>query len=419
MAFGGQGIIRQEGLVVFVPFTAPGDVVRYKITQKKKNFAFGESLKVLEPSGERAKPLCPYFGTCGGCQLQHLKYTAQLDMKRQWVEDALKRQAGLVIGDAVKINPAQLQWSYRRRISMRLQPHDGHFQAGYTTNDNKTLITVTQCPIFTYPDDPIIEIVQKLAKKLVPTIPTDGRVIILKDNEGGYLLHFHFKALPENSSDVMKKTSSIHPEIKGILATSPRQTISFGHMQTSFEIEGLKFTLSPQAFIQNHPEQSHQIYSTIMTATEGLKKGKALDLYSGIGITSLMLARQGFHVTGIELNRNAVQLAADNAAQNAIKAKFLAGDVAALLPPILKSERPNLTIVNPPREGLDPAVILALKQNPPQTLIYVSCMPSTLARDLKKLCYHENPYFLKTAEAFDMFPQTAHVETLVVLEQKM
>lgn len=414
LAFGGEGIVHQEGMVVFVPFTAPGDRIKFRITQRKKNFAYGELIDILQPSPERITPKCPYFGTCGGCQLQHLNYAAQLEYKRQSIQDALVRQAKLIDIIVPPVVPAKQQWSYRRRVSLTLKPFEGHFAVGYTATDGVSLLPVKQCPIFIDSEDPIFLQVQAVGKTFINQDSNEGKVALLKRSNGTFLLHFHFKNLPPNAEVVLTEAAQNYSSWTGILASSPKKTLQFGQLDTQFEIADLTFDFSPKAFIQNHPEQSLNIYHSLCKHATSLQPKKILDLYCGIGISSLMLARQGLNITGVETNKEAIRLAQANAKKNKItSANFIQADVQQVLGGLLEKMNPDLVIVNPPREGLDPSVIQALLQRPPSAILYISCMPPTLARDLRLLCAEK--YQVDSIEAYDMFPQTSHVETLVYL----
>ncbi len=413
-AFGGQGIIRHEGLVIFIPFAAIGDTVRFRIVKCKKNFAFGELVDIITPSTQRITAKCPYFGTCGGCQLQHLNYDTQLQYKRQWIEDALKRQAGLHDAIVPNVEPATLQWAYRRRIVLTLKPYNDSYQAGYFSLEGTSLINVQQCPIFTNETDPTIAQVQALVARLKRTDASDGKVTILKDKGAHFLLHFHFKVMPTNAQQVLNEAMTSFASFSGIVATAPGRSIRVGSFETTLTIGNLTFEFSPQAFIQNHPEQSLNIYTSICKYAAMCAPKKILDLYCGIGISSLMLAQQSAHVIGVEANAEAVRLATENAKNNQItQASFHKANVEAVINNLLKKEAPDLIIVNPPREGLYPQVVDAIIKNPPKHLIYISCMPPTLARDLKMLC--QNTYQLDSIKGYDMFPQTAHVETFATL----
>ncbi|MBA3816823.1 MAG: 23S rRNA (uracil(1939)-C(5))-methyltransferase RlmD [Parachlamydiaceae bacterium] len=414
LAFGGEGIIHQEGLIIFVPFTAPGDRITYRIIRRKKNFAFGELIDIQQPSVQRISPKCRYFGTCGGCQLQHLNYANQLDYKRQSIQDALVRQAKLTDIVVPPVVPAKQQWSYRRRISLTLKPSQGYFLAGYTTADGANLLPVVQCPIFVDSDNPLLDQVQAVAKALDSQGNVESKLTLLKRDNETFLLHFHFKILPSNAETVLKEATQRYPNWTGVIASSPKKILQFGQLETQFEIGGLSFDFSPKAFIQNHPEQSLNIYQSLCNHAESLQPKNVLDLYSGIGISSLMLANLGLNITGVESNKDAVRLAQINAKKNGIgSVNFVQADVQQVLGSLLE-KNPDLVIVNPPREGLDPSVIQALIKQPPPAILYISCMPPTLARDLKLLCAEK--YQVGTIEAYDMFPQTSHVETLTYLK---
>lgn len=418
LAFGGQGIVRLDGLVVFVPFTAPGEHVRFRLRTRKKNFAEGQLIEVVQASPARTAPVCPYFGTCGGCQLQHIDYATQLDYKRQSIEDALHRIAGMPDAAVPPVQAATQRWHYRRRITLTLKPHQGRFKAGYLATDSHSLVLVNECAIFIPKEDSLIADVQSVAGMLDNPHEQSGKVLLLKEEaeNGGYLLHFQFDSLPKNLSTVMQAALAAHESWSGILVTTRRETLTFGALTPKISVEELSFAFSPQAFIQNHPEQSLNIYRSIVTHAKALAPGKILDLYCGIGISSLLLASHGFHVTGVESSPAAIKMAQANAAANALKDKaaFVQADVQHVLPKLLKKEHPELVVVNPPRTGLDANVVRALLDNPPRAILYISCMPPTLARDLKRLC--ENKFYrLQSVEAYDMFPQTAHVETLARL----
>lgn len=421
LAFGGQGIIRQEGFVVFVPFTAIGDRITYRIINKKKSYANGELLSVLQKSAERTTPLCPYFEKCGGCQLQHLTYQAQLEHKKQCVEDALKRIGHLKNAPVSSLIASQQQYAYRRHINLTLRPKNDFFEAGYIASDHRSLLEVEVCPIFTAQtalNSPnIIKEIQAVSKKLKSQPGNEGKVSILKQENGQFLLHFHFKHLPPNASKVLEAALTDYPDWAGVALGSPHKTLSFGNATTTLNIEGLRFTISPHAFIQNHPEQSLNIYHEILKIAAELNAKNVLDLYCGIGISSLLLAKQGCEVLGIESNSDAIKLARANANQNKISnVNFLCADVQDVLAATSKKFKPELVIVNPPREGLYPKVVQELLDMRAKAIVYISCMPSTLARDLGLLC--QEHYQIQACQPFDMFPQTGHVETLVLLEQK-
>ncbi len=413
MAFGGEGIVKDNSFVTFIPFAAVGDTLIYSHTQEKKSFAKGQILAIDTPSAERVIPKCPYFGSCGGCQLQHIGYTHQLAYKKQWIEEALTRQAKLkcAVPDVI---PSSDQWHYRRKIVLTLRPFGNHYKVGYFRAEAPSIIEVKQCPIFTSQSDPILSEVQAIVSQLSPTDASDAKLHILKSDH--YLLYFHFKHLPKNGESIFRQAKERLSCIGGIIAKAQGHTIKIGSCEASFEMEDLDFRFSADAFIQNNKGLSLKLYGDVAALALQLQPSKALDLYSGVGALTLLLAKRVSRskIVGVEANQEATQYAVQNAAQNKLEnATFLNAYVEKVINDLLKNGQ-DLVIVNPPREGLDQRVIDAIIKSPPKTLIYISCMPSTLARDLQRLS--SQPYQVLQVQGYDMFPQTTHVETVVAIQ---
>lgn len=412
MAFGGQGILRHQGLVVFVPYAAQNDVIKCSITRKKASYAEGTLLQVIKPSPERTAPLCPYFGTCGGCQLQHINYQAQTEHKRLWLKDALERIGGFRNVEIAPIVPATLQWAYRRHVTLSLQRTSKGYKGGYIANDGLTLIQIDQCPIFIDPTNRLFQEIHPLLGELECAGKEEGRLTIMKVSDEAFTLYFQFKSLPGNFAKVFQKAFKFFDKWEGVLARSASETIKYGQVNAKFELEGMSFQYSPTTFVQNHPEQSLNIYRKVLSLALESHPKAALDLYCGIGVTSLLMAKSGIKVQGVEYSPEAVKIAKVNALNNKItNVDFVKGDVGRLLKGLVSKLKPELILVNPPREGLGPEVIKGLLEAKPEQIIYVSCMPATLARDLKKLVGYRVTY----CEPYDMFPQTTHLETIVRL----
>lgn len=413
IAFGGEGILRYRGFVIFVPFTAPGDFVTCQIKEVKKSFARAELISIQTLSPYRTTPLCPYFGTCGGCQLQHLIAQEQILYKKEAVKDALKRIGHLKTPDFSVIS-TELQWNYRRHITLHLKPHLGAFQAGYIGADHYSLVAIKTCPIFNKKEDLIIQQVQELVGTLSNPSQQEGRVTILKNELHQYILSFYFDIPFSVEERVLKHALQNYPLFAGILFKSSNQQLHVGNTYSEQKLEGLTFRFTPQAFIQNHPEQSANIYREIGKLAGDHRELKILDLYCGFGITSLLLAKQKHRVIGIEYNGEAIAFAQENALANRLnQVRFVQGDVNKQVPKIAKEFKPDLILMNPPRQGLSKKIIQTLLLTQPKEMIYVSCMPATLARDLALLC--QKDYEIQEGKIYDMFPQTAHVETLIHL----
>lgn len=396
IAFGGSGLLKIEGFVLFVPFTAPGDEIVAEITLLKKGYGEAKIVEIVKPSPLRTSPKCPYFGTCMGCQFQHIEYSAQLEIKRKNVEDALVRIGKLDIPN-VTIVPSNQEYAYRERITLHLKKG----KMGYVVKDNISLLDITTCPIFA--EDPeLFKILHILFRNL------SGRLQITKDKSKGYLIFGHLENC--NSLKTIIDESASYKQIVGIHVKSNGKTCKRGIDTLHSSIDDLNFEYSPQTFIQNNYKQSLNIYHDIIEWLE--PDHKILDLYSGIGITSLLLAQKGKDVTAIESNKYSVKFAKENALRNHLKARFETGLVEELIAKAL-STKIDAVIMNPPREGVHDKVLSALLDKKVKKIVYISCMPSTLARDLKSL---KGPYKIEAVKAFDMFPQTTHVETIAKLK---
>lgn len=411
----GFGILRQNDLVIFVPFTAPGDKIRYRIEKQKKNFAIGILIEVLEASPNRIQPLCRYFGRCGGCQLQQMKYDAQIESKQQIVHEALKRIGKFKNIPLQNIQPAELYWAYRRHITLKIHAKDQILQAGYVSIDHVSILDVKQCPIFIEEDNTVILELQFLLKNISSHGFSSGSATLFKTQNKKFILNLRFENPLVFENSYFEEFLNQHKRWLGVILYEGNRRKTWGVTQEGLEIDGMSFSCSPDVFTQIHPEQSLKIYQQIAQITGKKSSLKIWDLYCGIGISSLLMARQGHAVLGIEFNHAAIAFAKENAILNKVTSvSFLQGDVQQVLRKKLRIEKPDVILVNPPRVGIDPHVAEEILKRKPKEIIYISCMPSTLARDLNILC--KKDYMLTFVKPYDMFPQTYHVETLVHLE---
>lgn len=381
--FGGSGLVRDNGCVIFVPFSAPGDEVTLKVTKEKKNYKIAQIEKLIKAGKDRVAPLCPHFQTCGGCQLQHLSYEAQLKAKHSFVSEAL--------GQPVKVVPAPSPWLYRSHLRFNLRKQGKGFQYGFIGTDNRSLINVEKCPLFAKDTTFFNEL-----KTYLISLPNkgiqSGSFRLFKAPKSFILAFSFFPRLP----NVLPP----FPLAQGIAFKSPGKEVHKGSIQVKTEILGLPVQFSPYGFMQNNLSMSEKLYQTSIDWI-GPRPKKVLDLYCGVGLTSTLLSRKGHEVIGVESNKEALK--------NATHGRFICDTVEQALPKLLKTFQPDVILVNPPRTGLPKEVRLLL--DAPEVL-YTSCMPATLKRDLNDL---NARYRLERALAFDMFPQTTHVETLVHL----
>ena len=412
LAFGGEGILRYDDLVLFVPFTAPQDTVSCCIGKLKKNYGEASIVEILEKSPLRVKPSCDFFGICGGCQLQHVKYEEQLKEKQQWVIDAFHRIGKLENVHVELVVPSPNEYVYRRHVSLSIRNVKNSCTLGYVGFNPKIFVEVNQCPIFIKKEESLLKELQTFVSTFQMTDDA-AKVTILKDEESKFILHFHFRNLPKNAKILMQNIDAKHPKWTGIIFSSMGKTLTFGKITKNLEIDGLSFVFSSDVFMQNNPEQSLNITRQILKIAEKSGAKEILDLYCGIGISSLLLASRGIFVKGIEYNSNSIKMANQNAkANNLSNVNFICASVEDVLE---KEKIPGFVIINPPREGLDTKVIEILKKRLPERIVYISCMPSTLARDLEML--GKENYTIEECQPYDMFPQTTHVETVVSLRR--
>lgn len=394
LAYGGKGVMKNpDQPVVFIPFTAPGEDVECEVIQVKKNYFEALPRKIFKPSSERVTPPCPYFGTCGGCQLQHLNYETQIQHKQKVVQNFIQR---IYPNVNVSISRASPIWAYRRHVTLTIRQG----QLGYYALDNLTLIEVEECPIFTSQKNPIFNLIRRLVSSF-----SEGKVKILKTVANEYILSFHFKEVPRNFWALAEEI--FFDPIIGIRANS----IKKGVTETKVTVDGIEFVVDPSIFIQVHPEQSEQIYKEIKKYFMKIPARILLDLYCGIGISSVLVAPYARQIFGVEMDRRAIEIARTKKFSHI---HFQAKDVRAALS-LLLSKHPDAAIINPPREGIDRKVAEKISISRLERIVYVSCQPATLMRDLQ--IFNEQKFKLVNVQAFDMFPQTGHVETLAILER--
>lgn len=403
--YGASGLVRDDGLVLFVEDVLPNEEIEFEIYKKKKNHALATLVQVLRPSPDRVDPKCPYFGTCGGCQLQHIQYDAQLALKVEWLKESLKRIGGIAYPFPIKAVAAKRPYGYRKKIILRLHKSG---KIGYIGR-NYDFLPITCCPIFLDTPNPLFSDIQKTLDDV--GCSKEGSITVLKEDSGHFALHFRY------ASSLPKEAEKLHSRLSDLgykVVITARNAAIGDPILLQIDVEGITCSFSTTVFIQNDPEQFVHVYKQValQIASAGYG-GPILDLYCGVGILSLLLAKKGFETTGIELNEHAIAFAKDSAKKNAIgKARFFSA-------PCEKSKNYvdvstfGVWIVNPPRVGLSPEMIELLLEALPERVFYISCDPSTLARDLSLL---RKNFEIESLHLYDMFSQTTHFETLVVLK---
>lgn len=427
----GQGIGRHEGLAVFIDGALPGETVRAKVIALKKNYAVGKIEEVLLMSPMRIKPPCHVFSKCGGCTLQHLSYAGQLQFKHAHVKSCMERIGKLDVPVHFPL-PARHEYRYRNKAAFPVQQNGENVEIGFFATHSHRIVDVDDCRI--EPSD--IKLVMSqlrvwISKYNIPVYDEKThtgllRHIVLRENRAGdimLILCVNGEHIPKQKQLIML-LEFVLPQVKSIMLSintkrtntilGDRSICIHGKDHIFETLCGLEFRIGPQSFLQVNSAQTELLYNSLFKMLELTPKETVLDLYCGTGTITLAAASRAGRVVGVEIVEDAVKDARFNARLNCIEnVEFYAGDTAKLLPGLLQSEHVSAVIVDPPRKGLDEAVVRMLAVSNVPKIGYVSCNPSTLARDLALL--RELGYASGPVQPVDMFPQTTHVECLTVL----
>lgn len=430
----GEGVGRHRDFTLFVPGGLPGDRLRVQVTEVKATYGRARLLAVLAPAPGRVAPPCPVFGACGGCQLQHLDYAAQLAGKRQQVEDALVR-IGKLIGVTVHPTLGMADpWHYRNKAQFPVGLDGGRLVAGPYAPGTHRVVDVDACLIQHPVANQVLQAVKALAvRHSVPVYQETTRTGVLRhvlvrvsrhSGEAMAVLVTATRALPRAGALVRELQAAV-PALASVWQNvNPRPTNVVlgeenihlaGRRTLEDTIGGLRFHLSPASFYQVNPQQTEVLYRQAL-AYAGLSGGETvIDAYCGVGTISLFLARQAARVYGVEVVPAAMADARVNAAANGIaNAEFLLGEAEDVLPRLQRQGvRPDVIVFDPPRKGCGEAALAAAAAMAPARMVYVSCNPTTLARDLALL--RERGYRTLEVQPVDMFPHTAHVECCSLL----
>ena len=373
IAFGGSGIGRVGSVVVFVPFTAPGDVVEARVVRVKKNYLTGEIVKILSASPDRTLPVCPYFSLCGGCQYQHLSYEAQMKTKERQVAESFERIGRIASPPVETIIPSPLPFGYRGKAEFHSVPApDGDFHLGFMDTGGGGLVDIERCDIV---DESINTEYAKLREKLsAEKIPSGRRRYIL------------WSGAP-------------YPPRRYIVRTVGEKEL----------------IVSSSGFFQGNLSLTETLVEHIVEMC-GLKEtDRILDACCGCGLFSLFIAPRVREVLGIEINGAAVRYAVRNIENHDItNARFQKGDVEKILGRLAgEGTRVDTLLIDPPRVGCTEGTLSAIDRLRPGRIVYVSCNPATQARDVRRLV--DKGFRLETLQPIDMFPQTQHIEVIASL----
>ena len=427
----GLGIARVNGAVVFVPHAVRGEEIDLRITKVMKTSCAGEIVKIHNPSPERMEPECPYAGKCGGCAYRHLTYPEELWAKRQRVQDALTRIGGLEL-TVEEILGAKNPEHYRNKSQY---PVGADGSIGFFQARTHKVVPIRRCLIQTEAADRTAQAVGEWMRryKISAYDETTGKGLVrhvcVRVNRKGESLCcvvVNGNKVPREPELAAYVTAAV-PHTVGVLLNSntrrgnvvlgDKYRTLFGRNYLMDTLCGLEFKLSMPSFYQVNRDQAEMLYGKALEFAGLTGNETVLDLYCGIGTITLCLAKAAKRVIGAEIVPPAIRDAKENALRNHVEnAEFFCGDAADIAAK-LESDglRPDVVTVDPPRKGLAPEVIASVAAMGPEKVVYVSCDPATLGRDVK--IFREFGYEAKRAAAVDMFPGTAHVETVVLLSK--
>lgn len=447
----GEGILKQDGIIVFVPFVLVGEKIRYKILKVTSKCAYGKVLEVLTPAEERVRPKCPVFGKCGGCQLQHLSYTHQLKSKEENVRNCFKKIAGLDVAVSPTVRCTN-EYGYRNKLQLPVSETENGTVIGFFAENTHRVIPIDGCPINPGWTSGIISAFYDYIKEYdlkgynetdfsgdireitVKEIKDNLIITVVVTNENLCGIDYLVKMI----TDKVKRNFSLYLNVnngKNNVIYGDEFILKHGKPTYTGDMRGIKYKIGVQSFMQVNNEICAKLYSTVVDMVNADQNTTVIDAYSGAGLMTAMLARSAKKAIGIEVVKEAVACADELKNVNGLTDKMtnILGKCEEIMPSLIKEERAKgsklCLVLDPPRKGLDQNVINAVIDSGIEKIVYVSCKPSTLARDVglitgslelvgnevKKSANPSHRYEVTAVKPFDMFPQTKHVETLVLL----
>ena len=447
----GKAIARIDGVVLFVEYAVPGDVVNVKIIKKKKNYMEGVISSMIKPSEQRAEPFCEHFGICGGCKWQHLPYEMQLQAKQQQVYDQLVRIGHLSIPEISPIIPSDNTRYYRNKLEFtfsskrwiygdenpeELSPQERCGLGFHVGRFFDKVLDIKHCWLQKEPSNRIRLFMKDYALshglEFYNIRENTGflRTMVVRSNTAGDIMLTVVFAFEDHSlmDPFLSSIYEAFPEIKSLYyvinsklndSISDQECILFRGDDAIWErMENLRFKIGPKSFYQTNSEQAYKLYSAArnLAALEG---GEVVyDLYTGTGTIAQFVSAKASKVVGIEYVKEAIDDANVNAEANGItNCSFYAGDMKDVLTSdfIKENGTPEVMIIDPPRAGMHPDVVKTILEAAPQRIVYVSCNPASQARDLAMM---SEKYEITAVQPVDMFPQTIHVENICALKRK-
>ncbi len=435
LAFGGEGVGRVNGYVIFVRGGLPGDRLQVTVTEARGRYGRGTISAVLTPSPDRVEAPCPYFGQCGGCRLQHFAYAAQLAFKEKQVRDCLTRLGGLPPFELRPIVPAPEPYGYRNKMEFTVAG-PGPAVGLHAAERYDVVLDIERCLLQSETMNALLDEFRRQARGRGLSVwePQSERGLLrfLTLREGrrtGEAMVNVVASAPDVTALVpvaealklrVPATASVLLNVndkKASVAIGSEEHLLLGRDQITESLDGVSFQVSANSFFQTNTVQAERLFAIVAEACALEGHETVLDLYSGTGAISLLLARRAARVYGVELSAAAVADAVRNARANGIdNCTFLAGEVRHVVPALMNDGvRAEVVVADPPRAGFHPKALSALAALGPARLVYVSCNPATLARDVGDLA--RQGYRLQWVQPVDMFPQTPHIEAVARLSR--
>lgn len=430
----GMGVSHIDGFCVFIGGTVDGDVVKALVLKVKTGYAYAKVTEIITPSPYRVDAPCPAFSKCGGCQLMHINYEKQLSIKKDIIENALKRIGKIDVPVSEMIG-ALSPFRYRNKMIFPIGINkDGKKICGFYRERSHDIVELDDCLLGDEIISKIIDVVMQFIEKYKITVYNEEqhkgivrRLFFRKGFKTGEImvvLSINAKALP-HYAELADSISKISDNIKSVILNfntkktnavlGETNAVIFGAETITDYLLGMKYEISPHSFFQINPYQTEKLYNKALELAEISKNDNVMDLYCGIGTISLSAAKNTKSVIGVEIVEQAILDARKNAEENNIKnVTFYAKDASEIVPELINNgESPDIVILDPPRKGSDEKTLGAVVRANPKRIVYVSCNPATLARDLRFL--EDNGYETKTVCGVDMFPQTMHIESVALI----
>lgn len=425
---GEEGVVRKDGFVIFVPYALKGELVKLRIDHVKRNYAYATLIEVIEPSPYRRKPVCTRFPRCGGCQLLHLEYSEQLKLKRANVAKLLEKS--LPVGVEVEEVVSSDEYGYRNKLSLPFGMTSGRVSLGFYREGTHKVVSTRKCFLNGDWAEKLISIMLDYAEKFNLTAYTD-------DNKKGLLRHLVARKVGDGLSvtvvingDTLPHGEHLVEMLKEafsdftlyISINREDTNVIFGDRLVKLYGEdrrgsllGVEFPISPYSFMQVNIPIAEKILSDVVSRLSAYPDATVIDAYAGIGVLGTIIARNGNPIVNIEIVPSAVEDGKKLYRNLGIEGEFFLGDSAKILPDVLnsvKSDRRIFLLLDPPRKGLSHDVVATINAHADKIdgIVYISCNPATLARDIVALDFTPT-----SVRPYDMFPNTRHVESVVYL----